>query len=80
MPSRIYGDIKDSLQIINLVVPIPEYLRPHDITVEITKKGIKFRKDTALKNYMPIPNENGAVEVFAMPRNILLKPETCTIR
>ena len=80
MPSRVYGDIKDALQLINIVAPIPEYLRPHDITVEVTKKGINFRKKTSLKNYIPVPDENGAVESFAMPRNVLLKPETCTIR
>ena len=75
----IFGDLQESIQNINVTIPLPDYLRHCPIFIEISKRNLKFKRlfDGKLSGEQ---SEIDFDEDFKMPREILLRPETCTIR
>ena len=74
----LFGDLQESIQNINITVPIADYLRHFPIAVEVTKRNLKFKrlKSDAEINFDELEFD----EEFKMPREVLLRPELCTIR
>ncbi len=77
----IYVDLQDSLQIANVTVPFADYLRRSRVAVEVTRRCVKLKK-LALNQNVDTEDQDffDECEEFSMPRNILFRPESCTVR
>ena len=76
----IFGDLQENLQIINLTIPLHDYLRHKEILIHITRRNIRFKRLTELLSKAGNDDDIEFDEDFKMPREVLLRPETCIIR
>ncbi|XP_063719089.1 uncharacterized protein LOC134845899 isoform X1 [Symsagittifera roscoffensis] len=75
----IFGDLQENLQIINLTIPLHDYLRHKAILIHITRRNIRFKRLTELLSKAGNDDDIEFDEDFKMPREVLLRPETCII-